>query len=303
MQSKDRAKATQAWWVSATHKFQYLPPCHENLRDNLSRMHLVLLILQLAGAGILRKSLWVNITYKETQLARLLFNCLNEQQTFWLTLCSSDKNTQSKPNSQLSLGQIKYSTGRSLLCSAVWGLLGSAVAHKGHSEMVWTRCSSSHRVDFAFYLTKCLDKEHQPGRAARAALQPLHPTANSGCSFTPGGFLELAENSHVESTAPLTEQGKGAQGCGSRPRGAGGWGRQGRGTVLPLPSPLPALPPGSTAPPHRPLTLPPLLPYTVMCPAPRTATGSGASRGRGSSWLRTTGSGSSCSSSSSSSSS
>lgn len=154
--------------------------------NNLIRMHSVLLILQLAGAGILRKSLRVNITYKETQLARLLFNCLNEQQTFWLTLCSSDKNTQSKPNSQLSLEQIKYSTGRSLLCSAVWGLPGSAVAHKGHGEMVWTGCSSSHRADFAFYLPNCLDKEEQPGRAARAALQPLHPTANSGCSFTAG---------------------------------------------------------------------------------------------------------------------
>lgn len=54
--------------------------------NNLLRMHLVLLILQLAGAGILRKSLRVNITYKETQLARLLFNRLNEQQTFWLTV-------------------------------------------------------------------------------------------------------------------------------------------------------------------------------------------------------------------------
>lgn len=95
--------------------------------NNLIRMHSALLILQLAGAGILRKSLRVNITYKETQLARLLFNCLNEQQTFWLTPCSSDKNTQSKPNSKLSLEQIKYSKGRNLLCSAVWGLPGSAV--------------------------------------------------------------------------------------------------------------------------------------------------------------------------------
>lgn len=137
MQSKDRAKAIQAWWVSATHTIQYLPPMKINVTtNNLLRMHLVLLILQLAGAGILRKSLRINITYKETQLAHLLFNCLNEQQTFWLTLCSSDKNTQSKPKSQLSLEQIKYSTGMSLLCSAVWGLPGSAVAQKGHSEMV-----------------------------------------------------------------------------------------------------------------------------------------------------------------------
>lgn len=121
--------------------------------------------------------------------------------------------------------------------------------------------------------------------------------------FIHGWGFPRATGKCPRSPSSLHRQGRGAQGCGSRPRGAGAWGRQGRGTELPLPSPLPALPPGSTAPPHRPLTLPPLLPYTVMCPAPRTATGSGASRGRGSSWLRTTGSGSSCSSSSSSSSS
>lgn len=87
----------------------FLPAVKINMTtNNLLRMYLLLLILLLlAGAGILRKSLRVNITYKETQLARLLFNCLNEQQTFWLTLCSSDKNSQSKPNSQLSSGQIK----------------------------------------------------------------------------------------------------------------------------------------------------------------------------------------------------
>lgn len=217
MQSKDRAKATQAWWVSAIHTCQYPPPMKINMTtNNLLRMHSLPLILQLAGAGILRKSLLVNITYKETQLARLLFNCLNEQQTFWLTLCSSDKSTQSKPNYQLSLGQIKYSTGRSLLCSAVWGLPGSAVAHKGHSEMVGTGCSSSHRVDFAFYLTNCLAKEEQPGRAARAALQPLHPTANSGCSFTAG------LSSSYRKIPPFTAQFPSRRGAGRRALGPAG---------------------------------------------------------------------------------